>query len=287
MKGIAFLFAVVGGMALLLLPFGGSVRADQEAVVGISGGSGDGPQYRSIDDLPANIRQRVDELYAARNRKFTSLDGVVPEFSVAEVNVAEAVAKLSNEHNVLCGIEVVPWPADPKKLSGFTLQKVSLCLRNATPRQILNNLVLLDPTFAWVEDRGIANVVMRQALESPTYPLNIRLPAFHAKGRPYSTVFVGEPPSLLGLAEIVDRIAIGTVAGWPREFEPPVTVDAVNATPRQIINQVARELGMSWTVVWMGTDPDQTGRPWAHLFMVPHIEIAGPLRSGSNTLPQK
>jgi len=210
------------------------------------------PRYQSIEELPYNMRQRIEELHAARERDFTPLDGKVDDFSVTELTVPEAVAQLSSDCNVLCGIEVVPWPSPSGSITWPT-QRISLSMQKLTPRQILDKLVSLDPTFTWFEDEGVANVVMRQAYGSPDYPLNRLIAQFQVKEpRPYSSVFFGPRPALFLLPEVRDSLAMGVTGRWPQEFEPHVLVDAVDTTVRQIINKVAREVGMSWSIVSCG-----------------------------------
>lgn len=208
------------------------------------------PPYTSIEELPPFLRQRVEELHAARERDFTPLASIVDDFSVTELTLPEAVAHLSNNYNTLCGIEVLPWPAGPESLSPAALKRISLSLQNRTPRQILDKLVSMDPSFTWFKDQGVANLVIREAYESRDYPLNKPIPQFHVENRPYTMIFGGPyPPTVFGLPQVRESLVFGSSGRWPRELEPRVSVDAVDATVRQIINQVAREVGMSWSAV--------------------------------------
>jgi len=209
------------------------------------------PRYQSIEELTYNIRLRIEELHAARERDFTPLDGIVDDFSVINLTVPEVVAQLSSDCNVLCGIEVVPWPSPGGSMT-WPAQRISLSMKKVTPRQILDNLVSLDTTFIWFEDQGegVANVVMRQAYGSPDYPLNRLVAQFQVKEpRPYSNVFLGPTPALFLLPEVRGSLAISITGRWPTELEPHVSVDAVDTTVRQIINKVARDVGMSWSIV--------------------------------------
>ena len=236
--------------------------------------------WKSIDDLPPNIRIHVDALYAARNRKFTALDGKVEKFSVDQLTVPDAVAKLSNDNNVLCGIEVIPWQSSSKELKSFVLPRVSLSLENTTPRQILNKLISLDPTFTWVEDQGIANVIIRSAYDSPTYPLNLTVDKFSVTDRPYSNVFIGQPHvwGLFQLPQVAPAIPIGHTGKWPTKFEPQVTFEMRGASVRKITNRVAREVGMSWSLVWNDCLPPERGKSTAMFWMIPNVWVG--LRNG-------
>lgn len=274
MKRTFFLFAVVVGMALLLLPFGRIVWSDEETVVGTSGGSGDEPQYQSIDDLPANIRNRIEEQYAARDRKRTDLDTKVENFVVVELTVPEAVTKLSNDYCVLCGIEVILWPPGTEGLMSVDLKRVSVSLQGATPRLILDKLVSLDPAFCWVEDRGIVNLVMRTAYQNSDYPLNVRIPKFRVKDRPYTMVFGSAYyPSLFNLPQVQDKLVFASSGRWPREFEPKVSVDLKQSTVREVINQVAREVGMSWSAI---AAKQSNGKDVVWFHMIPKLDARMP-----------
>jgi len=245
--------------------------AGEEVLAGSYGSSAGFHRYQSIEELPLNLRHRVEKLHAARDRDFTPLDGIVEDFSVADLTVPEAVAELSNEYTVLCGIEVIPWPSGPEGLTPVPLQRISLSLQEATPRQILDKLVSLDPGFTWFYDQGVANVVMRQAYDSPDYPLNERISEFKVTDRQYTMVFGGRyVPWLFGLPQVRDKLAFGSSGRWPRELEPRVSVDAVDATVRQIINDVARKVGMSWSAVSEKT-PRGEREQWVSFHMLPKI----------------
>lgn len=245
------------------------VTAEEEVLTGTDPMSPSFPRYQSIEEVPGTLRQRLEELHAARDRDFTPLDGMVQDFSVTDLTVPKAVHLLSNDCNVLCGIEVIPWPVGPEGFTPVPLQRISLSLQQATPKQILDKLVSMDTTFIWFEDQGIANLVMRQAYESTDYPLNNRIPEFQVKDRPYTMVFGGRYlPALFGLPQVRDYLVFGSSGRWPREFEPQVSVDAVDATVRQIINQVARKVGMSWSAVSQKTP---SGERWASFHMHPRI----------------
>jgi len=207
------------------------------------------PPWKSKEDLPGSLRHRIEELHAAKDRIFTPLDGTVEDFSVTELPVPAAVAQLSNDCNMLCGIEIIPWPVSPEGVTSVPVWRISLSMQHATPRQILDKLVSMDPNFIWFEDQGIANLVMREAYEDPDYPLNRRIPHFQVKDRPLTRVFFAPRDTLFGLPEVRESLAFGGGARWPLEFEPRVSVDAIDSTPRQIINMVARKVGMSWSAM--------------------------------------
>lgn len=246
----------------------------------IYGGDGNTPPpppmrpspYQSIEELPGVLRQRIDELYAAIERDFTALDGTINDFSVNDLTVPEAVRWLSINNTVLCGIEVIPWPGSPEGLDPAQLQRVSLSLQQTTPRQILDKLVSLDPTFTWVDNEGVANLVIRKAYDSPDYPLNKRIAHFKVNDRPYTMVFGGPylPAGLFQLPEVYESLVFGSSGRWPREFEPLVSLDIVDATVRDITNKVALKVGMPWSAVLCETP---SGEPWVSFHMHPRLPV--------------
>jgi len=252
----------------------------EEVFKPIYGGDGNTPlpppmrpsPYQSIEELPGILRQRIDELHEARERDFTALDGIIADFSITDVTVAEGVAQLGNNYNVLCGIEVIPWLGSPEGLAPAQLQRVSMSLQQTTPRQILDKLVSLDPTFTWVENEGVANLVIRKAYDSPNYPLNKRIAHFKVNDRPYTMVFGGPylPAGLFQLPEVYESLVFGSSGRWPREFEPLVSLDIVDATVRDITNKVALKVGMPWSAVLCETP---SGEPWVSFHMHPKLPV--------------
>jgi len=266
-------------LGLIALP-GGPLRAgDPEGPVATRA-QGNAPAWKTIEDLPSNLRQRVDALHAARSRKFTPLDGTLTHFSVGALSLPEAVAKLSNDNNVLCGIEVIPWPSGASGMPMVERRRISLSLENTTPRRVLDALVALDPNFVWVEDRGVANVVMRTAFDSPNYPMSAVVPEFSVHDRPYTMVYMGRyVPALLLLQ--ARGLVFSTTGRWPSEFEPKVTIETRGETVRAIINRVGREVGMSWTAVACKTQEKHEDIVWFH--MEPSIEARTCGASASGT----
>jgi hypothetical protein len=262
------------------IPARKNLTIERDKITSGSGGNGSYvsfPRYGSIEELPSNLRQRIDELHIAIERDFTSLDGIITDFSVTELTIPEAVCRLSSNYTVLCGIEVIPWPGSPERLAPAQLQRVSLSLQQTTPRQILDKLVSMDATFIWFEDEGIANLVIRKAYESPDYPLNKRILHFKVNDRPYTMVFGSPylPAGLFQLPEVLESLVFGSSGRWPSEFEPRVSVDAVDSTVRQIINKVARKVGMPWSAVLCETPK---GEPWVSFHMHPIIILPRCLR---------
>lgn len=246
---------------------------------GYRGSSGGGyePNVKSIEELDYTSQQRLAVLYAAKDRKFTQLDDVINEFSFENLTIPQAVAKLSNDCNVLCGIEVIPWPAEKEGLKPAKLSTYSLSVQKTQVRKILDKLVSLDPNFVWFEEQKTANLVMRKAYERPDYPINKVIKEFNVEDKPYSYILfggIGIPnynlPALFLLPEIRDFLGFGGSARWPTEFEPRVSVDITNATARQIINYVGREVGMSWCAA-LCTSPG--GEPWVAFVMYPNIIV--------------
>lgn len=263
-------------IAVLVCVFLFYSHADAEGAIETQMIRPDESPWKSIDDLPPNIRAHVDALFAARDRTFTALDGKVESFSVDQVTIPEAVAKLSNDNNVLCGIELIPWQTKSTEIKSFALPKISLSVQDTTPRQILDKLTFLDPTFVWVEDQGIANVVIRSAYNCPLYPLNLTVDKFSVTDRPYSMVFFPALLNTIGLFELPQvspALHIGHASKWPANLEPKVTFEMSGVSVRKIVNRVAQNVGMSWSLVWNDSPPPESWRSMAMFWMIPKVYI--------------
>jgi hypothetical protein len=150
-------------------------------------------------------------------------------------------------------------------------------MRGATCREMLDLLVSLDPTYVWSEDSGVANLVVASAWALPGYPFNIVLAGFRTASVPYELAFFNCPQdlcperrhvALFWRPEVAALAAGGTVGHGPNEG-PRVTVNMANVTPREILNEVARQTRMSWiaqsreelvapdgrAAVWFGMSP--------------------------------
>ncbi|MBW8040821.1 MAG: hypothetical protein FVQ85_12570, partial [Planctomycetes bacterium] len=85
------------GASVERIPARKNLTIERDKITSGSGGYGSSasfPRYGSIEELPSNLRQRIDELHAARERDFTALDGIIADFSITDVTVAEGVAQL-------------------------------------------------------------------------------------------------------------------------------------------------------------------------------------------------
>jgi len=195
--------------------------------------------------------------WAARDRTVRGPEDIIETFHVANLDVPSAVARLANEQAVLCGIAIVPYPqhlGPPSVLPPF--KRVTLAVNRVRVREILNRLVGLDPAFGWREDSGVITVALRATLENPEHPLNATIPTFVVNEVPWPIALFGwsgewqvDPGPLFRL---------GWAEGWPFSFAysgyapieelPRVTISARNQTPLQILDEMARQLRLSW---WM------------------------------------
>ena len=230
---------------------------------GIYGGTG--KKFLTISEMPEGMQYRYYELYAARTRDFTPLDKEIESFSIEKLSIPEAVAKLSNEHNVLCGIEAINWKNDFSDSKPFYPEKFSISFEKESPRSILDKLVLLDPNFAWFEENGFANIVMLKALENSNYPFNISIKNYEIKEMPYTYLFMGYG-SLRSAPEIKGQLPFGGSLRWEPEFAPKISIKASDSTARQILNAVGKNIGMSWSAV-LCSGP----MPWISFQMLPKI----------------
>ena len=232
------------------------------------GSTGTIPKYHSIGEMPENMQQRYYELYSARTRNFIPLDSIIENFSFEKLTIPEAVAKLSNEHNVLCGIEVINYKQSINDSKPYEGERYSLSLTKVTPSAILNKLVSLDPNFVWFEEEdGIINVVMRNAFENPDYSFNIVISHYEIKDVPYPFVFMGYR-SLNSLSEVKGLMPFGGDLRWEAQYAPKISIKASNKTVRQIINAVGKNIGMSWSAVLCSGPNNMT---WISFQMVPKL----------------
>ncbi len=118
--GYPNLLIILTALTMLFTQLSGTAWSAGEDAPATEPAGADESQWRTIDDLPGLVRQRVDALYAGIGRKFTALDGKVEKYFVDQLTVPEAVAKLSRDYDVLCGIELIPWPAGSRRAKGLS-----------------------------------------------------------------------------------------------------------------------------------------------------------------------
>jgi hypothetical protein len=230
------------------------------ALVGLAGG---GSLASKQIDPPGTVTKSIVQLtWDAQDRTPPGLDTVIERFEVSDETVPAAVVRLVNEHGVLVGLYVVPWPETPapEPLLGAEkpLATVSATFENATVAQILNGLVTLDPRFIWWEDRGVINVALASTVEDSTHPLNTPLPLFEVDEVPYLLALAGDPEwrdrlvpgPLLEEVYLVTGLLVGfQYFGPPPDLYPPVTISVKGWTTVEILNETARQLKLPWYIV--------------------------------------
>ena len=191
-------------------------------------------------------------LWNARERTIADLDSVIEKFQVCGEDVPTAVVRLANDHNVLCGIIVLPWPRKPAVPSPRPIFKhVCNSFAHARVRDILDWLVASDPSFEWREANGVVNVALRGTFENPEHPLNQVIAQFDVREVPYLIAlhygYPGWPVRGLCSLDWAKGLDVGFVGSGPGPDEyPPVTLSARQQSPLQIINEMARQLRLSW-----------------------------------------
>lgn len=201
-----------------------------------------------------SLRTTLQRTWDAQEKTPLGLDDVIESFVVEDEDVPSALARLSNEHNVLCGIAVVPYPPQYLQPNGAPLfRPLRASLSRATVRQILDTLVALDPCFEWREDRGVINLALRGTFGQEQHPLHTVIPEWTADGVPYVIALYGDPSwsgtPLFRSGRLPDDFPVGIGYSGPAWDEwPLVTVYAENETLLQILNDIAGQLHLSW---WM------------------------------------
>jgi len=203
--------------------------------------------------LPPGVRQpdSFHALWEARGRTVAGPDVVIDKFEVVDQDVPTAVARLANEHSVLCGIAALPYPAPAAQAPVQPpFRRINLVATSERVAQILDRLVGLDPTFEWREDNGVINVALRPTFGNAKHPLNAVIPEYAVTDTPYLIVLWGYPEwpvtPLLRL-EWAKGVPFGMIySGPPLAEYPPVSIYAANQTPLQIFNEMARQLKLSW-----------------------------------------
>jgi hypothetical protein len=241
------------------------------ALTALVGLAGDGSlASKRIDALGSPPNPMLQRTWDAQDRIPPALDTVIQRFKVSDETVPAAVVRLANEHGVLVGLYVVPWPETPGPEPLLATEKplapVSATFENATVAQILNGLATLDPRFTWREDRGVINVALASTVEDSTHPLNTPLPLFEADGVPYLLAFGlrGDPRDpftgtwrdRIVPGPLLDEVylATGSLVGFfysgpPMDLYPPVTINAKDWTTVEILNEMARQLKLPWYIV--------------------------------------
>jgi hypothetical protein len=193
----------------------------------------------------------LQRLWNARQRTIADLDSVIEKFEVRDEDVPTAGVRLANEHNVLCGIAVLPWPpsaAAPPPRPLF--KRVGAAFARARVRDILDRLVVSDPSFEWRETDGVVNVALRGTFDNPGHPLNQVIPEFDVRDVPYLIALHGYPGwPVQGLFRLDWAQGFPLILAYsgPAPYEyPPVTLSARQQSPLQIINEMARQLKLSW-----------------------------------------
>ncbi len=187
------------------------------------------------------------------------LDDVIESLSITEATVSTILSILGNDYGLRHGIEQIWWKipeAEPKLLS-FEVNEIRV-------HDLLDKLVSLDPRYLWTSDGEYVNFILRAAYETADYPLSIIIPEFEVIDAAYAHA------SMRILRVVREQTGLVTGGGLRHspDFGPKVTFSVENATPREILNEIARQADMSWRV-----------RPWepsniASILMARRIPIS-------------
>jgi len=171
-----------------------------------------------------------------------------PSFSLANVTLKEAVAKLSREAKVPICLETIP------HRKGTPQERVAaFAIRAPTVDDVLKRIFGADSPYYSEENDGIINVIPRQAKEDPAYPLNRRIARFWAENKPLRETLnelirlareSGVEPGDFGFG------LGGNLKTVEAFYNTPVTLSIEDATIREILNAIARQVGScNWSYV--------------------------------------
>jgi hypothetical protein len=246
--------------------------------------SGGLPAEPQPPEAPKGVRlpflSTLQQLWNARERTIADLDSVIEKFEVRDEDVPTAVGRLANEHNVLCGIAVLPWPRNTAAPSpGPPFKYVRNSFACARVRDILDRLVVSDPSFEWREADGVVNLALRGTFDNPGHPLNQVIPEFDVRDVPYPIAlhgYPGWPVEALSSLDWAKGLDVGCASSGPGPYEyPPVTLSARQQSPLQIINEMARQLRLSWIIF----DRKLVGEPTVWLQMGLELPATDKFRS--------
>ncbi len=167
------------------------------------------------------------------------LTDTIESFSATDDCVPNILRTLANNFGLRYGIEVIPWktPAQPGK-SG------SLDVENMSVRETLDEILTIDSRYTWNRDREYVNFVLGDAYKMPDYPLNIVIPKFEVTEEPYARAI----QRIMVIVQEETGFGSGMGLRHPPDFGPQVTTFLEDATPRQILNEIARQSSMSWEI---------------------------------------
>jgi len=196
-----------------------------------------------VPSLPPSLGAQAANTASERPR--ATLDQVVDGFSVEEVSLPDVLHYLFNRDHVIVGIELLAPVPEGETRSAPSHVMPFATFGPAPVRDILDELVALDPEFVWREDAGVANLVRRADLEDPAYVFNQMVEEFEVEDIPYDLAVT----KILGITyHDLGALPWGRFVRHRSEEGPRVTLRLRGATVRQIINEIAWQTGLAWEV---------------------------------------
>lgn len=168
----------------------------------------------------------------------------IPLFKVENIVFKQAIRRLAEQANVPICLETLPVPKGTQGLR----HRISLQMVNTTVKEVLDTLVTQDPRYFWHEENGIINFLPRDVKDDKAYPLNRELSRFKVDAKPLTKsliLLINQAHQEIGLTFAQFRCALGgtfspCIGTFYREF---ITLDVKDATLRDILNAIAREMG--------------------------------------------
>lgn len=165
----------------------------------------------------------------------------VPGVALKEQDVIDGVAMLGLRTGLAVSVEhqlgaSISGPA-PKPIT------LTRTVAPGTASEVLDALCSLDPTFVWVRNGNMVNVLPRALAGDPNYLLNRTIQELVLKDVPGAQEAVFEVAA--GLAGPKEQIAIMQV-GTPIGFAQPWSVTLRNVTVREVFDLIAEKLGPAY-----------------------------------------
>ncbi len=242
--GVVLIGQGMGPTAVLAAP-----RPDSIGVVAPTPGEKPRP-VRSINVGPGPPLSAEEALWASRfpaPQPVLALDEVIESLAITEATVGTILRVLANDYGLRYGIEEIWWNIveEDSELISFDANDIAV-------RELLDRLVALAPRYVWRADGEYINFVLRDAYKAKGYPLNARMSEYKVEDMPYaraSSVLLGELYDTTGFA-------FGRGLRHPPDFGPTVTTSMRNASVREILNEIARQTDMCWSVGGSSIDKD-------------------------------
>ena len=163
----------------------------------------------------------------------------VAAYDVRDVSIIEALRQLKQsvgDKEIILTLEVAPFEEKVE-------ENISLAISDGTVREVLEQIIRLDPRYAYSVFQGeLIHVFPIRAKDDPNDLLNTKVKEFNISGVAYDRLLQYPDHYIPELgAEILRRSKAGGVAGAMMSSTgvPSVSLEVRNATVRNILNEIS------------------------------------------------